>query len=111
MWCIPIFLLQLNFNRNIINNNKKLITKSLIYSTCFLVYIDKFAIKNNIWIINSDFTINSFTNHITIMPIEILFFIYTSCMCIFKLTLFITINITNEKIRISKALKKKKLIL
>ena len=92
LWICPIFILQLNYNKNIILNNSKLILDSIIYSSIYLIIIDKFAIDNFTWIINKNYTINFFTDYIVTIPLEeIIFFIVTSTMCNLGFTLFMCI--------------------
>ena len=92
LWICPIFILQLNYNKNIILNNSKLILDSIIYSSIYLIIIDKFAIDNFTWIINKNYTINFFTDYIATIPLEeIIFFIVTSTMCNLGFTLFMCI--------------------
>ena len=93
LWSYPIFCIQFNYGLNIILNNKKLIIKSISYSSLLLCLMDKYAIDNFIWNINNNYIITDFTDYITTIPIEeIIFFIVSSSMCIIGLTLFISIK-------------------
>ena len=76
------------------NQYSKLILDSIIYSSIYLIIIDKFAIDNFTWIINKNYTINFFTDYIATIPLEeIIFFIVTSTMCNLGFTLFMCIII------------------
>jgi len=85
-WSSPVLLLQWIVGSQALLRHKRQLAICLTMAACYLSAIDRWAISQGIWLINSQKTVPMVMD--TILPFEeALFFVVTSMMCVWGLTL------------------------
>jgi len=85
-WVIPILALQWVYGSHALIEHRRVIVRCILYLFSYLSLSDQWAIRNGIWSISSNYSLFNLLPHLPFE--ESLFFLLTTTMCVWGLTLF-----------------------